>query len=42
MDELTQILHNAFGMNGVDVVQLFKEIDQDEDDRIIYGKSNRL
>ncbi|KAL5020848.1 hypothetical protein ScPMuIL_000003 [Solemya velum] len=38
VEELTQILHNAFGMCDVDVVELFKKIDQDKDDKIVYDE----
>ncbi len=35
--ELTDILQNAFGMNHVDVHNLFIQVDQDKDGKIKYG-----
>ena len=37
-DDLASILYNAFGMVDVDVAELFKQIDADEDGKITYGE----
>lgn len=37
-DDLSHILYNAFGMVDIDVVDLFKQIDADEDGKITYDE----
>jgi Ca2+-binding EF-hand superfamily protein len=36
-EDLSHILYNSFAMLDVDVAELFKQIDADEDGKITYG-----
>ena len=37
--ELTEILHNAFGMETESAKKIFSQVDTNSDGRIVYGKS---
>jgi Ca2+-binding EF-hand superfamily protein len=38
LEELSEILLKAFGMDDIDVEKLFHEVDTNEDDKITFGK----
>ena len=41
-DELADILGQAFGMDEVDIHELFERVDTDKDGKISYGKPCHL